>query len=136
MPLSPQQRRPALTAGNLYLANADQNLTEVDARLTGVDKTCHRQPRRIPNNPEQIRTNLNAAEHPDQIGTPSESPPNTPKKENLNTIAAHPPSFLRRQEPTRAQRRPHASLPNSSLPPSETFAQLWVIGDSCGERGG
>ena len=37
-------------------------------------------PLHTPNNPEQIRTNLNTAERPDQIGTPQKSPPNTPKK--------------------------------------------------------
>ena len=39
MPLLPQ-RRPALyvDAGNLSLANGCQNLTEVDTRLTKVDK--------------------------------------------------------------------------------------------------
>ena len=38
MPLSPQHRRRVLpTAGNHALANADQNLTEVDTRLTKVD---------------------------------------------------------------------------------------------------
>ena len=87
-----------LTPGNPSLANADQNLTEVDARLTKVDKGCQKltpstpaptpnpsktqqnrnrahhpatpsvnlrcQPlRRTPNNPEQIRTNLNKPEH-------------------------------------------------------------------------
>ena len=41
-----------------------------------------------PNNPEQIRTNLNIPEHPDQIGPPSGSPLNIPKKTNPNTIAA------------------------------------------------
>ena len=97
MPPSPQQRQQALPAGNLSLANGDQNLTKVDTRLTRVDKTCHCQPLRhsraphqhTPNKPEQIRTNLNAAKYPDQIGNPPESPPNTPKKRNLNTVAAH-----------------------------------------------
>ena len=43
MPLSPPHRRRALpTAVNHALANADQNLTEVDARLTGVDKGCQK----------------------------------------------------------------------------------------------
>ena len=36
-------------------------------------------PRHTPNNPEQIRTNLNTAERPDQIGSTPRSPPNTPK---------------------------------------------------------
>ena len=46
-------------------------------------------PRTNLNNPEQIRTNLNTAKRPDQIGSPPESPPITPKKRNLNTVAAH-----------------------------------------------
>ena len=58
MPLFPQRRRPALrAAGSHALATGDQ-------RLTKLDKTCHRQPlRRIPNNPEQIRTDPNKPEH-------------------------------------------------------------------------
>ena len=84
MPLSPQRCRPTLT-------NADQTVTK-------VDKTDHRQPplstpppfprsmsdhpRTTLNKPEQIRTNPNTAERPDQIGTPPRSPPNTPKKTN------------------------------------------------------
>ena len=79
MPLSPQRRRTSPT-GNPSLA-----------------KTRHCQPRRhsrsplqhTPNKPEQIRTNPNTAKRPDQIGTPPESPPNTQKKTNLNTAAAH-----------------------------------------------
>ena len=39
MPLSPHHRR-TLTPGTLSLANADQTLTEVDTRLTKVDKGC------------------------------------------------------------------------------------------------
>ena len=76
MPLSPQHRRrePHAAAVNHALANADQTWTEVDtrltkvhARLTRVDKTCHRQPPLLtppaaPNKPEQIRTNLNKSE--------------------------------------------------------------------------
>ena len=42
------------------------------------------------NNPEQIRTTLNIAKHPDQIGRTPGSPLITPKKRNLNTVAAHP----------------------------------------------
>ncbi len=40
MPLSPprRHRQPALTPVNHALANADQNLTALDARLTKVDK--------------------------------------------------------------------------------------------------
>ena len=46
-----------------------------------LPKTCHCQPlQHTLNNPEQIRTNLNIAERPDQIGRPPESPPITPKK--------------------------------------------------------
>ena len=111
MPLSPRRRRPAplpslLRRQEPNLANADQTLTEVDTRLTKLDKGCqnltpstpaptsnpsktrqnrshthhpdtasvnHRcQPlRRIPNNPEQIRTNLNK---PEQTRTPPNAP--------------------------------------------------------------
>ena len=41
MPLPPQQhRRPARPDANPNLANGCQNLTEVDTRLTKVDKSC------------------------------------------------------------------------------------------------
>ena len=114
MPPSPQQRRRlVLPAGNQTQTNGDQIVTK-------VDKTDHCQPPPQPqtpakhstvatayttpstpavnpsaprtnlNNPEQIRTNPNTAERPDQIGTPSESPPNTPKRTTLNTAVAHP----------------------------------------------
>ena len=128
MPLSPPRRhRPAHTPVNHALANADQNLTEVDTRWTKVDKGCQKltpttpattpnpsktqqnrnrahhpdtpsvnprcQPRRrTPNNPEQIRTNLNKPEHrqaPRPDRTTPESPPITPKKENPNTAAGY-----------------------------------------------
>ena len=72
MPLSPQPRRrrtPHATAGNHALANGDQTLTGVDARLTKVDRGCQNLTastpapfRRTPNKPEQIRTNLNKPE--------------------------------------------------------------------------
>ena len=64
MPLAPQQhRRPARPAGNHALANADQNLTQVDTRLTKVDtvnphpnpkpqqNTAKPQPRPLPRQP-------------------------------------------------------------------------------------
>ena len=132
MPLSPQQRRPALhvDAVNLNLANADQNLTEVDTRLTEVDtrltkvdKGCQkltpstpaptpnpsktqqshnhaRQPdtssvnprcqplQHTPNNPEQIRTNLNKPEHRRTLRPDRETPritPEHPEKKKTRT---------------------------------------------------
>ena len=76
MPLSPQPRHPTLT-------NGDQTVTKVDTRLTKVDKTDHCQPRspsrHTPNNPEQIRTNPNTAERPDQIESLPDHP-RTPRK--------------------------------------------------------
>ena len=102
MPLSPQHRSraPHAAAGNHALANADQNVTEVDARLTKLDSVNpSSRSRTTLNNPEQIRTNLNTAKRPDQIGRPPGSPPNTPKKRILNTVAATrcippPPQFI------------------------------------------
>ena len=130
MPLSPQRRRPALTPVNLNLAIAHQNLTEVDTRLTKVDKGCQNltpstpaptqnpsktrqnrnrahhpvnppcQPlRRTPNNPEQIRTNLNKPEHR-QAPRPDRPPPNcprTPEKTNPEH-RRRPPSVIPAQE--------------------------------------
>ena len=52
------------------------------------------------NNPEQIRTTPNTAEHSDQIGPPPGSPPNNPEKTTLNTVVA------RSQPPT-----PHLTSP-------------------------
>ncbi len=163
MPLSPQQRRRAplpsfLRRQEPSLANADQTLTEVDARLTevnarltGVDKGCQKlaavNPSAIPtllsntprtnlNNPEQIRTNPNTAERPDQIGTPLDHPRPPEKKQNPNTFAAirhrrhtSPPSvipaphssFLRLSSviPAQAGTHPHLtfSLPQFIPPP-------------------
>ena len=44
--------------------------------------------RRRPSLTKQTRTNPNTAEPPDQIGTPHGSPPNTPKKTDLNSAVA------------------------------------------------
>ena len=91
-------------------------------------------PDHTPNNPEQIRTNLNTAERSDQIGAPSESPrispiktiPNKPSPRRRHTRASPPPyprlfpSFLRRQEWECAHahaRTKHLPQENSSLPP-------------------
>ena len=68
MPLSPQQRRPALHAGNLSFANARQNLTELDTRLTKVDKGCQNLTPSTPaptSNPSKTQQNHNRAHHPD-----------------------------------------------------------------------
>ena len=169
MPLTPQHRRRAPhAAGNHARANADQTLTEVDTRLTRVDKGCQklstvnprhsRAPlRHTPNNPEQIRTNLNKPEHrqaprPDRDAPGS--PPNSPKKTNpehrcrpppphprpsppapkirhscpLLVVPVPSPSFLRRQEPTSPQYSFPAPFPNSSLPPSRGEARWGVEG--------
>ena len=76
MPLSPQPHRPNLT-------NGDQTVTKVDTRLTKVDTVNPSGASRTTlNKSEQIRTTPNTAERPDQIGPPSESPPNTTKKTN------------------------------------------------------
>ncbi len=71
MPLSPQRHRRVLpaTAVNHALANADQTLTEVDARLTKVDKGC--QKLAIVNPSDTPRTNLNKSE---QTRTPPSAP--------------------------------------------------------------
>ena len=75
-------------------------------------------PEQTLNNPEQIRTNLNTAERPDQIGTPPRSPPNTPKKNTPEHRCAPSASFLRRQEPGAAPaHQAPPPFPNSSLPP-------------------
>ena len=59
MPLSPQRRRPTIPAVNHAPANADQKLTEVDARLTKVDKGCQKLTPSTPAptpNPSKTRT--------------------------------------------------------------------------------
>ena len=105
MPLSPQHRR-ARIPGNHSRANADQNVTEVDTRLTKVDKGCQKLTPSTPavnpsgasrttlNNPEQIRTNLNTAKPPDQIETPSRSPRIRP----IKTTPNKPSLCLRRND--------------------------------------
>ena len=86
MPLSPQHLRRAHTSVN----------------PSAIPPPHSNTPRTNLNNPEQIRTNPNIAKPPDQIGTPPESPPNTPKKTKpehrrrpLSVIPAPPPSFPR-----------------------------------------
>ena len=80
MPLSPQRRRAPLPSflrrQEPSLANACQNLTEVDTRLTGVDKGCQKlatvNPSAIPApHPNTPRTNLN---NPEQTRTPPNAP--------------------------------------------------------------
>ena len=118
MPLSPQQRRPALALANHAPANGCQNLTEVDARLTKVDKTCHCQPlrhppaplRRIPNNPEQIRTTLNKPEHrrtPRPDRTAPRITPESARSKKPNKPAPHRHSGAGRNlRPNRHSRAP------------------------------
>ncbi len=144
MPLTPQHRRRAPhAAGNHARANADQTSTEVDTRLTKVDKGCQklstvnprysRAPlRRTPNKPEQIRTNLNAAKRPDQIGTPPDHPRTARKKQTLNTAAAHPPPHPRLSPPAPKIRHscPLLVIPvlfSSFLPPLRHSCPLSVI---------
>ena len=130
MPLTPQHRRRAPhAAGNHARANADQTLTEVDTRLTKVDKSCQklstvnprhsRAPlRHTPNKPEQIRTNLNKPERrqaprPDR-DTPG-SPPNSPKKTNPEH-RCRPPAPTPAPLPTRAQDPSFLSSSRHSCP--------------------
>ena len=125
MPLPPQPRRPARTPGNPSLTNGDQIVTKVDktdhrqpppqpqtpakhgaiatapATLSTPAANPSGASRTNLNNPEQIRTNPNIAERPDQIGTPPGPPPNAQKKTTLNTehrrsrlAAFHPPPNL------------------------------------------
>ena len=95
MPLSPQRPRLGLhvDAGNPSLANGCQN--SPPSTPAGNPSGA---PRTTLNKPEQIRTNLNTAERPDQIGAPKNHPRTPRKKQNPNTVAAHPPSFLPAQE--------------------------------------
>ena len=83
MPLSPpRHRRPSLPAGNHALANGDQNLTEVDTRLTKVDKGCQKltAPTPAPTpNPSKTRQNHN------RLAIPS-----TQRQPSLSTLPAHP----------------------------------------------
>ena len=149
MPLSPQPRRrrtPHATAGNHALANADQNLTEVDTRLTKVDRGCQNLTastpapfRRTPNKPEQIRTNLNkperrqaprpdrtapriAPEHPEKKQTRTPPPPtrNLPRP---TVIPAPLSSFLRPSSVIPAQAGTHLANAGQTLP-SSTSAPL------------
>ena len=156
MPLSPQQRRrrtPHVTAGNHALANGDQTLTEVDTRLTKVDRGCQNLTastpapfRRTPNKPEQIRTNLNkperrqaprpdrtapriAPQHPEKKQTRTPPPPTRnlplPTVIRASPVIPAPPtlrhscapflSFLRRQEPSLANAG--QTLPSSTSAP-------------------
>ena len=87
MPLSPQRPRRARPAGNPNLANGCQNFppSTPAANPSGA-------PRTTLNKPEQIRTNLNTAERPDQIGnpriTPKKNKPRTPSPPTLRHSCA------------------------------------------------
>ena len=114
MPRSPQHRRRALhAAGNPRC----QPFRRSRASRTNL------------NNPEQIRTNLNIAERPDQIGTPPDQPRIPRKKHTPEHRRRPPPSFLRRQESRHNFKPPTQSffpLPNSSLPPFRGEARWGV----------
>ncbi len=75
MPLSPPRRHALhIDAVNPNLANADQTLTEVDARWTKVDKGCQKLTPSTPAptpNPSKTQQNRNRTHHPD---TPSVNP--------------------------------------------------------------
>ena len=108
MPLSPQHRRPALTPVN----------------PSAIPEPYPNTPRTNLNNPEQIRTNPNIAKPPDQIGTPPESPPNTPKKTKPehrhrppSAVAAHPPL----SPPTLRHRRPPSTVATHPPPSPPTL---------------
>ena len=117
MPLPPQRRNPSLTNADQTVTKVDTRLTKVDKTdhcqpppqpqtpakhgKTANPPTTPSTPLSTPavnlsgtsrtnlNNTEQIRTTLNTAERPDQIGTPPGSPPNTQKKTTPNTAAVH-----------------------------------------------
>ena len=103
MPSSPQHRRRALHAAG--------NPRRQPFRRSRASRTNL-------NNPEQIRTNLNIAERPDQIGTPPDHPRIPRKKHTPEHRRRPPPSFLRRQESARLQAPYPIPLPfpNSFLP--------------------
>ena len=110
MPLPPQPRHPAgnqtLTNGDQTVTKVDTRLTKVDKtdhrqppphpQAPAKHSTIATAPttpstpvvnpfttsRTTLNKSEQIRTNPNTAERPDQIGKPPGSPPNTKKKTN------------------------------------------------------
>ena len=86
MSLPPQQRRraPQAPAGNPGLANGDQTVTKVDARLTKVDKTDHRQPPASTPNPRKTQQNCKSRPHANPIVNPRCQPlrhiPNKPEQ--------------------------------------------------------
>ena len=86
MPLSPPHRRyaPHATASNHALANADQNLTALDARLTKVDKGCQKltPSTSAPTpNPSKTQQNRSHPHHPDTLVV---NPRCQPRRRTLN----------------------------------------------------
>ena len=113
---SPRRRRPSLTSADQTVTRVDKSdhrqppLQPQSPAKHGVTATAPTilstpastlavNPSAVPaphsgasrsslNNPEQIRTNLNTAERPDQIERQLESPLNTRKKVGLNIVVA------------------------------------------------
>ena len=108
MPLAPQPRRrvPHPTAGNHALASVDQNLTEVDARLTKVDSVS---PRSNPK-PQQTQQNRNRAHYPATSASTLAVNPSGAPRTNLNK-----PEQIR-TNPNTAERSDQIGTPPGSPP--------------------
>ena len=133
---SPPQRRRTLSAVNHALANADQNVTEVDTRLTGVDKSCQKLTPSTPTptpDPSKTQQSRNRAHYPvNPASTPAVNPsgasrttpnnpeqprttPNKPEQIRTNPNTAKPPDQI--GKPSRSSRiRPIKTTPNKSSP--------------------
>ncbi len=144
MPLSPQQRRRALLPSFLRrqepnLANSDQNLTALDARLTKVDKGCQNltplTPAPTPN-PSKTWRNRNHTHHP---ATPSVNLRCQPLQHTLNNpeqirTNLNKPEHRRTPRPDREAARitpDHPEKKESRTPPPPTrSAPTRLVGSS------
>ena len=148
MPPSPQHRRPAPHPSFLRRqepnANADQNLTEVDARLTKVDKGCQKLTPSTPTptpNPSKTQQNRNRAHHPD---TPSVNPrcqslrhtPNNPEqiRTNLNKPEHRQAPRPDREHPRITPQHPEKNKPRTPPPPTRPRGSCLRRNDGTGGR--
>ena len=146
MPLSPHHRRPSRPDANLNLANADQNLTEVDARLPKVDKGCQKltpstpAPTPSPSKTQRNRNWLAAPTPPVSTfaANPSDTPRTNPNKpERCQTprpdreAARITPDHPEKKKPEHRRRPLAASHPPPNLPLEGGRNELgtrWVSG--------
>ena len=90
MPTSPRANQPRASDATIHTGSPPNNPEQIRTDPNTAEHPDQIEPAHgaPPNNPEQIRTDPNTAERSDQIEPAHGAPPNTQKKTNLNTVAA------------------------------------------------